>query len=977
METATRLAGEVYAVFMQEVVEQHVLAEREGVLSEENYQRLAKKTHIDTRVIRLMAISGKGGWSADPEKRQRFAVNTNVTLMDHLLSVIRGALLLYALDKLGQNQEMDEGLLRRRLRIIAIIAFLHDLDKLLQLERNTRLPLEEIEAALKRYGINAFLGTEITLTSEQIRYLIELVEDTQRHRSPPVELPPRDYEPLMAYVALADKLDSIWLSTDPEKGGLRGVLDYLGNVRTLCTDLLRQWQALDIFDPHHPFLLDELQRWLSLFSLRVTGIPPLLEVHHDGRLFMLLPMEKYEAVVEKSIQRLSSALPFELELKFTNRSTPELFNGHPDHAGLQEFITRKLPWSLIKNLFCIQVNLKEKVEIKLQAMLMEIGLAPRWPEKIEKKLVPMFITQDNMSEQARELLYKAAHIALLMNFPPKPELPSFTDREQELIAKIGKEPPAWIKDIKDKNSPEGKTSYSAILALWATKHAFNDTKTNMAIWEDQGLLQEWFEGKKAFEGNSQRKGIRETINDKSKGITEALQCYLGLLLKGKLIETSEKISIGRCIYCDAPVKLEKRIEETDGLYGLKASAFSGRDGRPETFNLTHGHTNVCSVCYAELKLRSNVLLKYNNQANPTKQPSPALVFSPATSGLFGGLTITDDKNIRNLSTYELCQKAIEKGKLIYEGLGIYGGRYHLARLENLSDRLYIPKQGNKPKTGQIIQLQRLLQACRRLGRPLHVFRGLPTLQQAFFYYDAMPRVLADLVGGNSLRLEQLPGALQQLQCAQILLEAPGLGYDVLRLYATPATRFGITCLAWCHLHDELKEPANARELGSLRFALRQLEYEFEQQSEDYPMSEHDGALVRLGRAAVRIQRHPPYLASTNEEMLVFKTCFDFLDSARTCHQTDVTSLIHGIANDLETDLRRKDKIAASRHRDGRSLREECLTIAEMFVHDIWHGVLKQRPPTQRIRRTLGSIYRMAFLQAVRNQSETPVDKTPA
>ncbi len=971
LETATRLAGEAYAAFMQEVVEQHVLAEREGVLSEEGHQRLAKKTHIDTRVIRLMAISGKGGWSADPEKRKRFAVNTNVTLLDHLLSVIRGALLLYALDKLGQNLEMDEGLLRRRLRVIVVIAFLHDLDKLLQLERNTQLPLGEIEAALKRYGIIEFLGTEITLTAEQIRYLIELVEDTQRHRSPPVELPPRDYEPLMAYVALADKLDSIWLSSDPEKGGLGSVLDYLGKVRTLNTNLLRHWQVLDIFDPHHPFLLDELQRWLSIFSLRLTGIPPLLEVYHDGRLFMLLPVEEYETVVEKSIQRLCNALPFELELKFTNRSTPELFNGYPDHAGLQEFITRKLSWSLIKNLFCVQANLKEKVEIELQSMLMEIGLAPRWPEKIEKKLISMFITQESMSEQARELLYKAAYIALLMNFPPKPDLPSFTDREQELIAKIGEEPPAWIRDIKDKKSPEGKTSYSAILALWVTKRAFNDAKVNIELWGDEGLLKEW------LEGSRERKSIRETISDKSKEITEALQCYLDLLLKGKLIETSEKITTGRCIHCDTPVNLEKRIEETDGLYGLKASAFSGRDGRPETFNLTHGHTNVCSVCYAELKLRSDVLLRYNNQANPTKQPSPALVFSPATSGLFGGLTITDDKNIRNVSTYDLCQKTIEKGKLIYEGLGIYGGRYHFARLENLSDRLYIPKHGNKPKTGQIIQLQRLLQACRRLGRPLHVFRGLPTPQQAFFYYDAMPRVLADLIGGNSLRLEQIPGALRQLQLAQILLETHGLGYDVLRFYATPATRFSTTCLAWCHLYDELKDPANARVLGSLRFALHQLEYEFEQQSEDYPMSEHDGALVRLGRAAVRIQRRPPYQASTNEEMLVFKLCFDFIEGARACHQTDNASLICGIANDLEINLDRKSKLAASQYRDGRSLRDECLTIAEMFVHEIWHGVLKQRPPTQRTRRTLGGIYRMAFLQAVHSRSETPVDKTPA
>ena len=61
--------------------------------------------------------------------------------------------------------------------------------------------------------------------------------------------------------------------------------------------------------------------------------------------------------------------------------------------------------------------------------------------------------------------------------------------------------------------------------------------------------------------------------------------------------------------------------------------------------------------------------------------------------------------------------------------------------------------------------------------------------------------------GNSLRIEQIPDALKQLQLAQLLLETPGLGYDVLMQYANPHTRFGTLCLAWRHLHDELKKPS--------------------------------------------------------------------------------------------------------------------------------------------------------------------------
>ncbi len=328
MEKATQIAGDVYSDFLRRVVEDYVLQERGGALSDESRRRIDKGTHIDPRVLRLMAVSGKGGWDKNPEKWRRYELNTNVTLLDHLLSVARGALLLYALDKLGQNPEMDASILEKRLRVIAIIAFLHDLDKLLKLERNTRLPLDEIEDAVRRYGLAQFLSP-IQLSAEQIRYLIELVEDTQRHRSPPVELPPRDYDSLMGYVALADKLDGIWLSSDPEKGGLTGILNHLSKVQTLHTDLLRYWRILDLFDPHHPFLLDELQRWLSGFSFRLTGVLPLIEIHHDGRLFMLLPATEFETIVEQALRKLCADLPLQLELIISNRGMPALYNGQP------------------------------------------------------------------------------------------------------------------------------------------------------------------------------------------------------------------------------------------------------------------------------------------------------------------------------------------------------------------------------------------------------------------------------------------------------------------------------------------------------------------------------------------------------------------------------------------------------------------------------------------------------------------------
>ena len=92
MQRASQLAGAVYNRLMQEVIEAHVLHERVGhALADKQKQEIKSGKAIDTRVIHLMSISGKGGWDEDPLNRERYLKNQNVTLLDHILSVVRGA----------------------------------------------------------------------------------------------------------------------------------------------------------------------------------------------------------------------------------------------------------------------------------------------------------------------------------------------------------------------------------------------------------------------------------------------------------------------------------------------------------------------------------------------------------------------------------------------------------------------------------------------------------------------------------------------------------------------------------------------------------------------------------------------------------------------------------------------------------------------------------------------------------------------
>lgn len=927
MRRATELAGKVYENFMTQVVERYVFHKdnRLGPLGSQQDKAIEQKKQIDRRVPRLMAISGKGGWHADPAKCARYAKSTNVTLLDHLLSAMRGGMLLYALDCLGHNPDMDEARLRKHLSGIAVLAFLHDLDKMLELERGAELRLEDVAAALQGYGIPAFLeqaGLE-PLTADQVRYLIEKVEGSEAGRHFPEVLPPRDYERLTGYVGLADKLDGIWLSSDPEKGGSDGVLRRLRDEQTLHGDLLRHWKPLDLFDPHHPFLLDELQRWLSLMSYHVAGVPPLIEVHQDGRLFVLLPERDHEAIIEEATRRLCRNLPFKLELSISVRGLPALLNGAPGHDAVRAFLD-DLPARDLGRLFLVKASLQDMLTPRLDEILGKLGLSPRWPKQSGALTTP-YPDPSLLEPPARRRLNSAAHLALLLNLnlDSAKEVPDYAEREQQLLKTFDKLRPEWLETIED------HASRRIVTALWILADSANEPDIESRIWGDEGLLKTW------LEGTAEQPGFNRFITGRGPQVADHVAARLRHLLGQQRVVSPDEDQAGRCLFTDEPVPFDDTIDQALGLYEVRVSAFSGRDNRPELLTSETAHTNLSPVSIAEYKLRA----KAHERQGGKPDGVPALISSPSTLGLFGGLTLSSDEAMRGMSIYDLSRQDSKKG-VVYTGLEHYRGRYRIARFERLAEKT----------EGQVNQLRLLLQACRRVGRPLHVFRGLPTSQRAFFHYDAIPRLLAELIGGNSLRLEQIPGALQRLETAQTLLETNGLGYDVLRLYANPNTRFQALCFAWCHLRDSGK---TAGELLDEYFIHR----------ENHTMSTQDAALVRFGEYAAKIQRRPGYQASNNEEMLVFNLCLEFTLGARAIGQTDDISLINGIASELEINLARKNKAAARQHRENDPLRTGCLDVAGQFVHDVWNGVMKGRPPTQRARRILGSIYRMAFLQA--------------
>jgi hypothetical protein len=951
MQRANTIAGSIYQRFLQEVLEAYVLKERAGApLGEKQKQACQEGREIDPRILYLMSISGKGGWDDDPVKRERYRHNQNVTLLDHLLSVARGALMLAALDWLLDNPDMEETELRQRLTVIAVISFLHDLDKMLKLPRDEALTLEHVRMAVERYGITPFLAAEgVTLSDGQIRFLIEQAEDSQRYRHPVAIPPPRAWKHAVErYVKLADKLDGLW-QQHGANGGLEAIIQRLRQEQSLSSSLLTQWETVDIFDPHHPFLLDELQRRLSLACQRFAKFPPLLETHQDGRLFMLLPKEKTETIKQDGLRRLVNNLPFELEISISNRGLPELLNGRPDHAGLQEFLRAEQQRKTLGQLFRIRNDLIHQVTKSLDECLGKLGLAPRWPKATGQTSTP-YPDPDALDAFAEPHFLRAAHLALLLNLKlpinKKNGLPDYAERENQLLSTLGHELPEWLAAIEDGQSRR------VLLSLWVTSLGGN-AEIAAGVWEDSGLLKRW------LEGNDETLGFNQFFAGEGVAIQQAIVRHFSQLLKKERVFPLDETCEGRCLFTDEPSNT--LMASNLGLYEVKVSAFTGREGKPDSVTApAKGEVPIGYVSLAEHKLRSEV---YSIQGG---KPSgvPTLLSSPVSTGLFGALILNSEQQFPALSVYDLSRQKVEKDKVNYRGLEAYRHRYRMARLERIPENT----------EDQINLLRLLLTACLRIGRPIHVFKGLPTPQKAFFYFDAMPSVLKQLLGDQVLRLEQIPTAIDRLNMAQMLASTPGLGYDVLGLYAMPRTRFQAICLAWCRVREASKQPNNQKAAFMQQLAAR-LSHEFHDslQRRNF-MSKSDGALVRLGQAAARIQQRPFGQSSTNEEMLVFNLCLQSALDLRGAGQTDTATLIYGIAGELETNLVRKGKAAARKYRGDQSLEAACMDFARQYVAEVWQGVLHGKPPAQKTRRVLGSVYRMAFLQSFRDaQSQANVD----
>ena len=825
-------------------------------------------------------------------------------------------------------------------------------NKILEQARGDRLQPAQIADLMARYGLDAFLGRHAQpLSGAEMLALIEQVETTQAGR---LQAVPRAARHDCTYVRLADRLDSRFLQLlpDPErpgdKIGLDAVLEELARYDALDTDAVRGWRAIELHDPHTPFLLDALQACLSEACRSRHGHPPLIETHHDGRLLVLIPQDGSDAVINEALSRVTGPLGATIRVNVTKRGSVNLLDAPGTVDDLRCSVESMLPTDR-ENILRIGRKALVAHEADIDALLGQVGFLPAPPDlgKFSGSLVPLWSGTATLDDAVRAIHSDAAIInAALSCKDPAATLgvPPAAQREAELrqlLDGAGLLPPtsSWLSEIP-------AASRCALLAALAAAAATERSELADELLGPDGLVALWLEGRDG------RKGLVSKIVPTESRLAGAVASHYRTLLAYRLVVAPDEEAEGHCHFTNAPVPRTARINGSTGLYGLNVSAFSGREGRPESYLSSKSETLVSPIAEAEHRLRT---IEYERGGRSSgNRDVPVRVTSPTAAGLFGALAYRKGDDPREYAFSDMLRTRVDKG-ITYRNQDGLDRRVRIARYEEMPTRLV----ANGTEPGQIGFVAMAFEAAQRLGRPIHVFRGLPRPRPEFVYFDSLPQPIEMLLGGTGARLEQLAGLVGRLRGIEAVTDQTGFGAELAARLCDPSTRFGAACDALARTEVRLKrqpDPTLYRIQSFTRMLLG---------DPDTMPSPSDRAIVAFGEAMALVQRAPIPSDGDNVSELGLRIALDTVEALERLGQVHDDSLMAGVAGEITKFLNRKRLVARAEVRGDRPLGEAVEAAAQQFVAGIWHGAFGAAVPSSRNRRVALATYRFSFERAAR------------
>ena len=946
----------VYGNFLTDVVRERVFSDEQRTrgagrpLGDKAKHAIDKGDRIDVRTPFLATVSGKGGWIRGPEFDRR-KLFKNVTLIDHLVSVVRGALVFGEIDLRAAG--VPESELPARLARIAAVAFLHDADKMLQRDRQMEIRPADVEGLMRDYGIVRFLEKfGQSLDAQRMTLLIDQVETTRANRMRP-GAPILSLQEVRdcAYVTLADRLDGAYLDT--RKGGdcvVRELEAFKDD--NLCGDALGDWRALRIVSPHTPFLLDELQGWFSIACGEYHDHPPLIEVHHDGELLLVAPSKGFDDVFNKAIDNLAKAFDLDPRVNISDRGMPDILDGGRDLCDLREHLEENVRTA--SKALRISVDLVHPVagattvKSLIDDLFTSFGIAPVWPDldRYSARLVSPWPAHHEDDDERNAFLLDAATVAVALackapQSARKLNVPDAKAREQELVELLkqsGIPVPVWLIDLTHDISRRN------LLSALAAAAGSNNGVLREALLGDDGLINLWLRGR----GN--RQGLLDKIGNPGLHMAAAAQGWFRAAAHGCLMRAEEEDAEGRCHFTNAPVPRSRPIELSTGLYGVKVSAFSGREGRWESFNSPKRETLVSPLALAEHRLRSIRVRR------PGGQPDvPILISSPTSAGLFASLVYVHDDLPPEFSLFDALRTENRKpDKLVFRDVDNLSRRYRIGRYESLPNRM----ASRDRDIGIITFVKMVFETAQRIGRPIHVFRGLPKPEPGYVSFDFLPEHLVAALGGTSFRIEQLPSRIHLLRVVEEIASIAGMGLELAARIADPETRFAAACDAIMRIDRMDEGKANTRSF--LRHSLLNLLEDKETMS-----TESDNVIVRFAESMSHVQRAPIRSDGDTVPEMGLREALDAVEAAGQLGQVSRDSLIHAVMGSLDKELARKNLFSSKTTRKETTLESSLLAAAEIFVDDVWPKAFGNTSPPSRQRRIALAIYRMSFERAAR------------
>ena len=948
MERAST-AETVYRRLLEEVVRGRVFGEDErgrgsGPLEESRVREISEGRRLDRRIPYLLTVSGKGGSSADRRERERRARWRNVTLLDHLASVVRGALVLAEMDLAPDGSGSRP--LERRLTRVAAIAFLHDADKMLGKDRKERLEADEIGTLMERYAVDAFLaGAGMEIEPGRMAALIDQVETTRAGRmSSAGGLLDREERQDCIYVTAADQLDGGFLDTHKPLEVVVEGLRKLAGARFHHPGSTGEWRVKRIVAPHLPFLLDELQGWFRRACMDRHARPPLIETHHDGELLLAAPAEGFEEIIEEAVRQTAARLESPMRVEVNARGTAKILDAAGGVRELREALekdtkTAERVLQIEKRLVSGSGNIRRGA---IEASLGTSPLGPVWSGWDLTEATPTgpaLATPWTVDEENRTPLIEAAMMSAAMNEGETRGGLSPEAREEEmkqLLKESGVEIPQWIEEWERKDFPRARRTFLCVLAASSSGHDLQESLTGRG-----GIVDRWMKGEEG------KRGISERLEEEGLGgrLSAAVKDHLKMLIGRASVTAQEEDAPKRCHFTNMPMADEPwtTVRTDMGVYGIKVSAWSGRAGRPSTLKTPRRETKLAPIILAEHRLR-----KEKNEKGGMGE-TPILISSPSSGGLFGSLALTED-SLESLSIFDTARTKPQPNGNDFTDVESNVRRTLIGRYEAWPGRTASERTG-KPGTLAFVKLAII--AARRLGRTVHVFQGVPTPDPGFVAFDTLPDMIVTALGGRSWRLEDLPEKERILEMLDEVCSSPGMGPELAGRIADPSTRYAALCDA------SRRAEKSGQEAGRLGSHIRKAIAESETMK-----TESDKTISRFAQTMAKVQRGRIRADGDNVTEMGIRLAMEAAETATRIGAGSDEEIEAAVAGELKKNLKRKRLLAKEEKRSGASLDDAIREAAEAFGH-VWRGNFEGQIPTAKKRRIAIAIYAELFTRAAR------------